>query len=66
MTLTEILRSFLDTPLTDTQRAGKPMKSEMITIIQYNPLQNHMQRNRKNAYINFDEEQDTVSTSILK
>lgn len=48
------------------QRAGKPMKSEMITIIQYNPLQNHMQRNRKNAYINFDEEQDTVSTSILK
>lgn len=77
-----ILRPFMDTPLTDMQRAEELIKREMITMLQYDALQNPMQQNRKGAssslvqaqsyleqhpYANFDEEElDAVSTCILK
>lgn len=77
-----ILRPFMDTPLTDMQRAEELIKREMITMLQYDALQNPMQQNRKSAssslaqaqsyleqhpYVNFDEEElDAVSTCILK
>lgn len=77
-----ILRPFMDTPLTDMQRAEELIKREMITMLQYDALQNPMQQNRKGAssslaqaqsyleqhpYANFDEEElDAVSTCRLK
>ncbi|KAI4476228.1 hypothetical protein M0804_013768, partial [Polistes exclamans] len=41
-----ILRPFMDTPLTDMQRAEELIKREMITMMQYDALQNPMQQNR--------------------
>ncbi|XP_015438082.1 PREDICTED: cell division cycle 5-like protein [Dufourea novaeangliae] len=74
------LRPFMDTPLTDLQRAEELIKREMITMMQYDALQNPVQQNRKGAsnsvaqaqsyleqhpYINFEEEELTAAKSLL-
>ncbi|KAF7403985.1 hypothetical protein HZH68_006779 [Vespula germanica] len=75
-----ILRPFMDTPLTDMQRAEELIKREMITMLQYDALQNPMQQNRKSAsgslaqaqsyleqhpYVNFDEEELDAAKQLL-
>ncbi|KAI4476241.1 hypothetical protein M0804_013781 [Polistes exclamans] len=75
-----ILRPFMDTPLTDMQRAEELIKREMITMMQYDALQNPMQQNRKSAsnslaqaqayleqhpYINFEEEELDAAKKLL-
>ncbi|XP_047351054.1 cell division cycle 5-like protein isoform X2 [Vespa velutina] len=75
-----ILRPFMDTPLTDMQRAEELIKREMITMLQYDALQNPMQQNRKGAssslaqaqsyleqhpYVNFDEEELDAAKQLL-
>ncbi|XP_046818091.1 cell division cycle 5-like protein [Vespa crabro] len=75
-----ILRPFMDTPLTDMQRAEELIKREMITMLQYDALQNPMQQNRKGAssslaqaqsyleqhpYANFDEEELDAAKQLL-
>ncbi|KAG7212980.1 hypothetical protein KM043_002320 [Ampulex compressa] len=75
-----ILRPFMDTPLTDLQRAEELIKREMITMMQYDALQNPVQQNRKGAasslaqaqsyleqhpYINFDEEEIDAAKQLL-
>ncbi|XP_043486424.1 cell division cycle 5-like protein, partial [Polistes fuscatus] len=75
-----ILRPFMDTPLTDMQRAEELIKREMITMMQYDALQNPMQQNRKSAsnslaqaqayleqhpYINFEEEELDAANKLL-
>ncbi|KAI4499230.1 hypothetical protein M0802_005813 [Mischocyttarus mexicanus] len=75
-----ILRPFMDTPLTDMQRAEELIKREMITMMQYDALQNPMQQNRKGAsnslaqaqsyleqhpYINFEEEELDEAKKLL-
>ncbi|XP_076655106.1 cell division cycle 5-like protein [Halictus rubicundus] len=73
-----ILRPFVDTSLTDLQRAEELIKREMITMMQYDSLQNPFQQNRKGAsssvaqayleqhpYINFEEEELTSAKKLL-
>lgn len=75
-----ILRPFMDTPLTDLQRAEELIKREMITMLQYDSLQNPVQQNRKGAsssvaqaqayldqhpYVNFEEEELTAAKKLL-
>ncbi|XP_078036598.1 cell division cycle protein 21 [Augochlora pura] len=73
-----ILRPFMDTSLTDLQRAEELIKREMITMMQYDSLQNPLQQNRKGGsssvaqayleqhpYINFDEDELTAAKLLL-
>nr|XP_033321478.1 cell division cycle 5-like protein isoform X3 [Megalopta genalis] len=73
-----ILRPFMDTSLTDLQRAEELIKREMITMMQYDSLQNPLQQNRKGGsssvaqayleqhpYINFDEDDLTAAKKLL-
>ncbi|XP_043491814.1 cell division cycle 5-like protein, partial [Polistes fuscatus] len=75
-----ILRPFMDTSLTDMQRAEELIKREMITMMQYDALQNPIQQNRKSAsnslaqaqayleqhpYINFEEEELDAAKKLL-
>ncbi|XP_076296861.1 cell division cycle protein 21 [Lasioglossum baleicum] len=73
-----ILRPFMDTSLTDLQRAEELIKREMITMMQYDSLQNPLQQTRKGAsssvaqayleqhpYINFEEEELTSAKKLL-
>ncbi|KAL2726745.1 cell division cycle 5-like protein [Vespula squamosa] len=75
-----ILRPFVETPLTDMQRAEELIKKEMITMLQYDALQNPMQQNRKGVfgsiaqaqsyleqypYVNFDEEELDAAKQLL-
>ncbi|XP_060820582.1 cell division cycle 5-like protein isoform X1 [Bombus pascuorum] len=75
-----ILRPFMDTPLTDLQRAEELIKREMITMLQYDALQNPTQQNRKGSsnsviqaqayleqhpYVNFEKEELTAAKKLL-
>ncbi|XP_015185878.1 PREDICTED: cell division cycle 5-like protein [Polistes dominula] len=75
-----ILRPFVDTSLTDMQRAEELIKREMITMMQYDALQNPVQQNRKSSsnslaqaqayleqhpYINFEEEELDAAKKLL-
>ncbi|XP_043248665.1 cell division cycle 5-like protein [Colletes gigas] len=75
-----ILRPFMDTPLTDLQRAEELIKREMITMLQYDALQNPVQQNRKGAsssiaqaqsyldqhpYVNFEEDELSAAKQLL-
>ncbi|KAK2585338.1 hypothetical protein KPH14_010019 [Odynerus spinipes] len=75
-----ILRPFMDTPLTDMQRAEELIKREMITMLQYDALQNPTLQNRKGSasslaqaqayldqhpYANFEEEDLEAAKKLL-
>ncbi|XP_012276782.1 cell division cycle 5-like protein [Orussus abietinus] len=75
-----VLRPFMDSPLTDLQRAEELIKREMITMLQYDAMQNPMVPNTKRGasslaqaqgyleqhpYVNYEPDELTAAKKLL-